>query len=330
MGEKKLTIVITTYNRKTKLIAQLKSIFRQPLYCELNIIISDNCSNYDLKDTLKCNFSPHELTFIEIIERPFNIGMIGNISNSFLLPKTRWMWLLSDDDETTIDSIETIFNFINLYPDISAFKFTRISDAIKMRYEQQNVESISQLLKFCKKNEIDLGNFIFMSNNVYNMDLIRPYLGSAFKYSYSYFPHIIPILSALDNNLKLKFIQSSVVNYKDPEIPPASDYFVSIYLGASSICDIPFNILENDFKELRNYFKMNPFWIISNDFYNCSYPQKRYLYGKLYKSMFKVDNSFSNSLVYRLFCFQIFIGSNFLSTSYLNLKRQIKKIITLK
>lgn len=328
MEEKKLTIVITTYNRKNKLIAQLKSIFRQPLYCELNIIISDNCSNYNLKDALKCNFSPHELTFIKIIERPFNIGMIGNISNSFLLPKTRWMWLLSDDDETTIDSIETIFKFINLYPDIAAFKFTRINDEIKTQYEQQDVESISQFLKFCKKSGIDLGNFIFMSNNIYNMEIIRPYLDSAFKYSYSYFPHIIPILLALDNNLKLKFIQYSIVNYKDPEIPPKSDYFVSIYLGASSICDIPFNISKNDFNELRNYFRMNPFWIISNDFFNCSYPQKRYLYNKLYKSMFKVDNTFANALVYRLFDFQISIGSNFFSTSYLNLKRKIKKIVS--
>ena len=247
MEEKRLTIVITTYNRKTKLTAQLKSIFKQPLYCGLNIIISDNCSDYNLRDVLKCNFSSHELSYIEIIEHPFNIGMIGNISNSFLLPKTKWMWLLSDDDETTIDSIEKIFKFINLYPDLVAFKFTKINDEIKTYYEQQNVESISQLLKFCKENKIDLGNFIFMSNNVYNIDLIKPYLDSAFKYSYCYFPHIIPILSALDNNLKLKFIQDSIVNYKDPEIPPESDYLVSIYLGASSICDIPFNISENDY-----------------------------------------------------------------------------------
>lgn len=324
---KQLTVVITTFNRQSRLIAQLKSLFDQPLYEILHIIVSDNCSDYNVEEVLFNSFSSKELRCVEIIKRPFNIGMIGNISNAFLLAKTKWMWLLSDDDETTQESIATIIRYMEMYPLIMGFKFTNISLLYNKMYIQTDVASISELLSFCKENEIDLGNFIFMSNNVYNMDIIKPYLGSAFEYSYSCFPHIIPIIMGLNNNYKLKFVPLSIVHYKEPEIRASSNYLVSIYLGAMSISDIPLSLSNKDFNDFRNFFKMNPFLTISNDFYNSSYLQKKYLYKKIYSSMFNVNWSLKNAVIYRIFYFQICVGSNFISTFFLSFKKLIKKAV---
>ncbi|MFV8327798.1 glycosyltransferase family 2 protein [Flavobacterium sp. ZS1P14] len=326
---KQLTVVITTFNRENRLINQLKSLFNQPLYENLHIVVCDNCSDYNVAEVLSNSFSSKELTCIEIIKRSFNIGMIGNISSAFLLVKTKWMWLLSDDDETTQDSIATIIKFIEMYPLIMGLKFTNINDLNRKEYIQTDVGSISELLFFCKENEIDLGNFIFMSNNVYNMEIIKPYLGSAFEYSYSYFPHIIPLIIGLNNNDKLKFIPLSIVEYKEPEICASSNYLVSVYLGAMSINDIPLNLSKKDFDDFRNFFKMNPFWTVSTDFYNSSYLQKKYLYRKIYKSVFSINGSLKDAVIYRLFYFQIYIGSNFISSFFLNLKNIIKKVIVI-
>jgi len=222
--EKQLTVVITTFNRQYRLLVQLKSLFNQAEYEKLHIVISDNFSDYNLEEVFSNSFSSKELACIEIIKKPFNIGMIGNISNSFLLVKTKWMWLLSDDDETINNSIATIIKFIELYPFIMGLKFTKINETNIRDHIQQDVRSIPELLLFCKRYEIDLGNLIFMSNNVYNMEVVKPYLGSAFEYSYSSFPHIIPLIFGLNNNDILKFIPLSIVKYKDPEICPTSNY----------------------------------------------------------------------------------------------------------
>lgn len=325
--KKDLTVVITTFNRKNRLLVQLKSLLKQPLSKNINIVISDNCSDYDIDKTLESNFSQEMLSNVEVVRRPFNIGMIGNISGAFSMSNTKWMWLLSDDDETSIDSISTIFKYINLFPEIMAFKFTEIGLPVKTKYEVTNVSSVRDLLEFCSKSGVDLGNFIFMSNNVYNMEALYPHLGSASVYSYTYFPHMIPILVGLNQGGELKFIPEQIVSYQIPEVPAASNYLVSIYLGAMSIADIPFKLSAIDYRNLREFFRMNVFWEISNDFYNSSYLQKRYLYRKIYKSVFGVSWSFKNIIIYRLFDFQMFIGSNAASNFCFKLKETVRKVL---
>ena len=53
MCTKKLTVAITTYNRKEALITQLRSLECQGLYDKYQIMIFNNCSNYDVEGVLK-------------------------------------------------------------------------------------------------------------------------------------------------------------------------------------------------------------------------------------------------------------------------------------
>lgn len=320
--ENKLSIIIPTYNRKNRLITQLKSIFIQTQYNQVNIILLDNCSDYNLYTTLKENFKEEEFSILTIITRQFNIGMLGNVSSSFVNCETKWMWLLSDDDVTTENSILKILEYIDKYPDILTFKFTHIRQFQKINYAEIDVKNISELLDCCNNHGIDLGNLIFMSNNVFNIEKLKPYLSSAFTYSYTYFPHIIPVLLGLNSeHNKVKFISYSVVKYNSPENAMTSDHLVSLYLGASTIVDIPFNLNKKDFNRLALFFEMNSFWKISKDFYSSSFSQKIYLYEKIYYNTSKISWNLSNWIIYNIFKFQMFIKHDFISHFFDRVKK---------
>lgn len=315
-----LTIVITTFNRSQRLFDQLKSIFGQKNFIDVRIIISDNCSDYDVEGFLKSSFTDLELSKVSLVINPCNIGMVGNISSAFLLPKTKWMWLISDDDETTPESIKTIFGDINLHPDVLALKYTDIDNNRNNYYVDRKLKTIPEFLDFCTEINLEIGNFIFMSNGVYNMEKINPYLKYIFTHSYSYFPHIIPFLLGLDGRQEVVFFHKSIVKYKSPEIPTSSDYLVSIYVGAMTVLDLPLSIVKNDWERLAFLFRMNLFWTLSKDLYNCSYYQKEYFYKKIYINIYGLRWSLKNYLIFLLFCFQIKINNDVMS-------RNLEKII---
>ena len=45
-----LSIIIPTYNRKERLKKQLQSIHNQADHNEVDIVLCDNCSNYNVKE----------------------------------------------------------------------------------------------------------------------------------------------------------------------------------------------------------------------------------------------------------------------------------------
>jgi len=118
-----LTILITTYNRKERLIGMLRSIEKQKMYDQCEIVISDNASNYDVKKTIKENFNKDFCDTITIHRWAFNTGMSTNMSISFSLVNTDWCLYLSDDDEMTNSSIEKILSDIKENPNAIAIKY---------------------------------------------------------------------------------------------------------------------------------------------------------------------------------------------------------------
>src|SRR5574344_1254415 len=97
---KKLTIVITTYNRRQPLYEQLHSLEIQGQYDKYSIIVSNNCSDYDVDKWLDEKLSLDFRNIVTVHNRKYNVGSDVNIAFSFQLVETQWMWLLSDDDVT--------------------------------------------------------------------------------------------------------------------------------------------------------------------------------------------------------------------------------------
>ena len=300
-----LTIVITTYNREKQLVSQIRSIVSQRLFSDIDLIISDNCSAFDIKSVLAKNFSPCVFERFKIFINPFNIGALGNVARSFLLPSTKWMWLLSDDDETTPKSLNQIFEDIKSYPNVACIKYTDIGVPSSIQHRFHKIDCLGSLVKTCSAFNIDIGNLIFMSNNVFNRHVLNQYIAGVFNYSYTYFPHMVPTLMALSDGKSIVIKPESIVNYKIPEIPVSNNYLVSIYLGAMSVSDIFFHGQSVDYAELRALFKMNRFWDLSKNFYYCSHPDKLYLYKKIYRSVYKDKVNLLEMIIFVLFCIQI-------------------------
>ena len=118
---KMITIGIPTYNRERQLRHQLKSIFEQDLTCVQEVLIIDNDSNYDINKLIN-EFDNEK---IRLLRHPFNIKMATNMEMPFLFCKTKWLWLLSDDDEVLSNSIETIIQEISsCSPQTGMIKFS--------------------------------------------------------------------------------------------------------------------------------------------------------------------------------------------------------------
>ena len=136
---KLLTVVITTYNRNQLLLETLKSFESQGLYDQYKILLSNNCSDYNVDEWLDKNLSKEFLDIITIFNRPYNVGGDINISFTFQLCDTKWMWLMSDDDKAMPDSIAVVLNDIIQMPDVAHIKYSidgyaRLPDKLCYRF----------------------------------------------------------------------------------------------------------------------------------------------------------------------------------------------------
>lgn len=207
----KLTIVITTYNRKTALIKMLKSIEIQGQIDKYNLIISDNHSDYDVKQWVKDNVSQTFFENIEFAIRPYNIGGDLNIAFSFQQCKTKWMWLLSDDDTVTVDSIDIILRDIEKYKDDVTLKYS-----IK-GYDQNldtTINTFDGFLDYYLNNHHSAGEMIFMCNNVFNIEALNTYLGYAPMAADTYMSQLVPTFcSLIHDNGVVRFCPEYIVKY---------------------------------------------------------------------------------------------------------------------
>jgi len=286
MIETQLTIVIPTYNRRERLLNQLKSIFKQPEYCQIHIIILDNCSNYDILNELNKNFVEIELSCVEVIQRTYNIGMVGNVSTSFMYCKTKWMWLLSDDDETTDNSLKVLLMNIKENSNIALFKYSIVNF---IHEEDKLISNIDELISYYISGKHSSGGLIFMSNNVFNMELLNPYLGYANVYSYTYIPHLIPVIAGLANKkIKIKFCSERIVKYIAPDINSKWS-FLPVLLGVSSFVDIDFGLKKEQQRLLCTLIARNfPQTMFISALLNINDRWKRkIIYNKVFNSLYK-------------------------------------------
>lgn len=318
---KQLTIAITTYNRKDSLIKQLQRIEGQKQIDKYDLIISDNHSSYDLNVYLKVNLSKEFYENIQLHINLVNIGGLGNISNIFMLPKTKWMWLLSDDDEVTPNSIESIVSDIQQYPNTGVLKYSIIND---IQENDTAIHNIDELTKYYLKEKHSVGSLIFMSNNIYNLERIRSFIPYIYNYSYSYIPHINPILAGLaKGELVMQFLNTAIVHYVYPGRDNHWNY-VPTMLGLSTIEDMDLGwnieqqnklmcILASNFQHLLLYK------------YCLEIGERRKrlnVYEKIYRSFYSHRKHLSDVCFYFMFHMQYYTGVNMILVG-----QRIKRIL---
>lgn len=104
-----LTICIPTYNRPNALALQLQTLIPQ-LTKEVLLVVRDNCSNYFLEDLL----STRQMEKLVYIRNKHNIGADANIARCIEECKTKWVWVLGDDDLVKHNAVQEALRLIKL------------------------------------------------------------------------------------------------------------------------------------------------------------------------------------------------------------------------
>ncbi len=209
---KELTIIIPTFNRRNRLLRQLESLQVQGQLEYYSLVILDNHSDYDIRKTIfEHGFSPDFIGNIEIVRRTVNTRMGYNLAGTLLYSKTKWVWLVSDDDVSTPDSIQTVLRYARLYPDVSQvkFQFTYCKE-----FEDKYVKSVDELEVLYKNKIFEAGDLFYLGNNLINTEALVDYLGDAFEYSSNLIPFVMPMLHQLvDGKAEVVFSDKHVQKY---------------------------------------------------------------------------------------------------------------------
>lgn len=303
----KLSICITTYNRKEQLIRLLKSIEKASFQKLYEVVICDNNSSYNIVECIESSISFELFEKCRFCVNSINIGAPGNIKNTFINCQSKYMWLMGDDDEILPDSIDIICNDIEDNPDCAFFKYS-ISSISKNGQKGHILESncqIKDLKQFCDyylKDKHNRGTLFFMSNNVLNLELLEPYIFTAVTYTTS-ITHMIPILMGLDDGkLICKYSSSKTCLYHQPVEGGSAWNYVRIFLAVSTITHIPFKSLdEAGLKRLMKVMTMTSFpvfcyWVVNNKDRVQSFSLVRILYN----TYFVYTRHFYDALIYFL------------------------------
>jgi len=311
-----LSIGIPTYNRKEPLIQLLRSIEKQDFQLLDEIVIGDNNSPYDVVDLVKSSLSSKFFSKCRIIQNNVNIGGPANIKNQFLYCKSKWFWLIGDDDKVTEDSLDTILKDIATHPDCAYLKYsTKLPNGKVLEEDDVRINNLQDFISYEKKHRP--GNLVFMSNNIFNMEKLSLYMPITMSY-FTEVPQNIPILVGLDRReVYMRFSSRAICYYIAPE-GGVTWNMLQVMLAISSIQDIPFKSLkQKDIIELLGVFKLLPFrlvcgWCVRNRNKVGNYNQLHRLYYGIYSKPFRLINY----ILLQLCKLEFLYGINILSFIY--------------
>ena len=267
-----LTIIIPTFNRPEGLLKQVKKLLEIDCDYIYEVIILDNNSSASLDMVLQLINGNNKF---RIRKNNFNIGLASNIVQPFLLCKTKWLWILSDDDEIYNNPIKNIEKVTNQNKDTSFIKFSNNQNKI---YENdENLSSIDEFVNYFnhKNRNSRKGNFVFLSTSIFNMQQLHKYLPKSFEFSYSNIGHIIPVIFALDEGKSIIFSSIPISKFIEPGQNKWS--YTKIGMGMTILSHMDLNISENLKRELMKVlFFFKPMIVIR---YILRYPEKNSIEG---------------------------------------------------
>lgn len=317
--EKLLTIVIPTYNRKERLARTLKLLENQTCG-NFNLVILDNNSNYKVSDLLK-NYSENFLRKIELVSNKVNIGMVGNICNSFLHAKTKWLWILADDDIVHSTAVEIIYDsIVNNNSYILHFSPYDENDENDL---DQKIYTLPEYIEFFNKHGNNRSNYykmknysIFLSSYVFNMDKCSQYVHYAFEYSYTNIPSLVVILKILDD--QKGYLQWFNKKFIDYDRANGDQWNTSeVTLGLRTISDISFSLTKKLKKDL---VRIMMFSFDKAIYFSLGAKNQKEFLKKLYNDVYKYTLKIHEKIIYK-FAVLLSNWSNFFSNILIFLRK---------
>lgn len=209
-----LSIVIPTYNRNEKILRLLKKIESINTEYRLPVVVIDNNSDVPTEVFL-LNENYRYGKEVKIIRNSGNVGLGGNLINSFLHCETEWMWLLGDDDLPLDDSIEIILNEIKNTND-KGFLIKFNSSAGQFPDQNTVIDNIDNLIDF-NSNFGYYSNMMFISNAVFRASIILKetfYMAGSIK---TMAPHLVGVYRGVEKGFSIKIVNNFIIEHGLPE-----------------------------------------------------------------------------------------------------------------
>lgn len=310
---KYLTIVIPTYNRENQLIRLLRSIENQNAIDKYSIVILNNNSDYSVETSIGNHFSGSFLSNIEVYNRPYNSGGDYNISSAFLFAKSQYLWIIGDDDEVVDGCFDIIEENINKKPDCPIFKY--MIKGYSFFNEDVTIANIEEFEDCYKKRYFTSGDIIFVSNNIYNLDLLKESIPISLYYSYSSIPQSLQILYCIVTETPFILSCKEIVKYNEPD----GDHwnYTKISTSFSTILDIniddKYDVVRRFFSVISNHFEIVDF--LNGCFSIDNKQYRKYVSKKCVNTLFS-NRGISRYFVYYLFCMESMTGLKVFSVGY--------------
>lgn len=298
MTNEQITVMIPTYNRKECLLELLECLKKQT--CQrFNIVISDNCSDYDVGKAI-ADYSEFFGNRLKLMIRSVNVGSTVNINGTFTMADTKWGWLLGDDDFPVETAVETIYSYLD--EKVSALHFS-IYNLSKYIDKYKDLSTLSQFIDLFwemstgKDEVVNLqGDLIFMSNKVYNLDIMKKYLFEQNTYGYTKVSQIVGILKMLEKNDGiLRIVPKRLVRISDTG--NQSWKMTNVALGMSTFSHINFDITSKQKRKLNLIVMFKYSHVLR---YRLQGEISRYNIGLIYDGIYKRSLCFRDRLIFNI------------------------------
>ena len=313
--EHELEIVIPTYNRIENLNNTLNQIFNSNISDKVFVTVIDNCSPFKIKSLLlpKALGNPN----FRILTNKTNIGICGNILRCFEHSRSKWLWVLGDDDDIDFKVLEEVLpKLTGDYYNFSSEMYSR-----KMEIRGQGINDFVLKLD-------SYSNCLYISSNFYRVDAFLKSLSLGYMNTASLAPQIAILLGGLNDDLK--FCLSNKVLIRDRENSKPSWSIIEQSLNFSSILFInPLiknNLAKSFFKKMTKNEIPPRSLFLSFLIYAKKNQIKYYSSNLLLKKIFSERYMFSSTLtkfkalffrlIFMIFGFQVLTFLNFINMGH--------------
>lgn len=112
----KYSVVIPTLNRPDQLCITLDSVLQQPLDGELEIVVIDNFSAYDINALL----ADEKYASVRLIQQPVRVSRIDNFMTALKAATGEYLAILFDDEEMLADNLLRKAQVMDAHPEVVA------------------------------------------------------------------------------------------------------------------------------------------------------------------------------------------------------------------
>lgn len=195
MGIKdKLQVILITYNRLKHVQRTFEQLFAEgsPII-DYDLLVLDNNSTDGTADFVKEFMQTHKN--VSYRKNKYNLGISGNIAKAMEIAEKEYVWIICDDDKYDFSNWSEVENAINNDEEVLCVARYAIPDEHKNHIEYQLLQ-----MTFIPA--------IIFKTTVFNDTVMR----NAFDNIYTLFPHICPVVSAINNNKPIYVVDKAIVD----------------------------------------------------------------------------------------------------------------------